>query len=691
MSSTMNELTFAGWLVEFTTLRSAQIDESGGAAFIASAAIEERQRDENGVVRRCDIRFNTRRGRKLASGELKRPEISEGRDPRNEALRQDARRKALARGLPYYFTCNIRETVLFEVAERADSDDVEVFSIILAKISSSAEAGAHKAEIQKNWNIFLDFLESRLAAAVVTRPSVTTADVVALRDAIFTIAEEAAGRAARFASADPTRAEEIRDEAVSSFNFPASLNPHFAGKFAEEITQILRFGAFVVAQKLILYRVLQEAGPRRTEPFQLDALSVPRESTDPQAIWSNLNAAFSLAMRRSGDYETAFLPKPFLEVLFAEPEGLAETEACEVGEVWHNLLAAIGEASWVSISQNVVGLLYEVIVEERFRHQLGQFYTPEDVVDILTTHAVRTPGDLVLDPSTGGGSFLRSAYMRKRALGATHQRSLADLWGCEITAFAALLSTVTLATADVTEPAAYPRVILSDFFAVRPGLVTNLEIPGEVGNLTFPQRFDAVVGNPPYISYRHLTNQSAILNALAVPDETIRYPKFSGKSDAYLWFIVHATRFLAPGGRLSFVISSGILFSDYGIPLIRFLGHHFKINAVVESMVERWFPEADTNTVLLFLEREYDQQARSDNVMRFVRLRRPLAQLLPPPASPDRREVLEDLVDRLLTQPVSDSDPVMHVNAIIQGNDGGLSLSDEILSADLLDEESEVA
>src|SRR4051812_7206425 len=99
MPSTMNELTFAGWLVEFTAIRSARLRESGGSALIHNAAIEERQRDELGVVRRCDIRFNSSRGRKLASGELKRPEVPEGRDPRNERLRADARRKALARGL----------------------------------------------------------------------------------------------------------------------------------------------------------------------------------------------------------------------------------------------------------------------------------------------------------------------------------------------------------------------------------------------------------------------------------------------------------------------------------------------------------------------------------------------------------------------------------------------------------------
>lgn len=120
----MNELTFAGWLAEFTATRAKRREDAGEAVLIASGAIEERQVDSEGRVRRCDLRFNSSSGRKLASGELKRPEVAEGRDPRNEKLRSDARRKAVARGLTYYFTCNIAKVVLYAVANTPGEDDL---------------------------------------------------------------------------------------------------------------------------------------------------------------------------------------------------------------------------------------------------------------------------------------------------------------------------------------------------------------------------------------------------------------------------------------------------------------------------------------------------------------------------------------------------------------------------------------
>ena len=336
----MNELTFAGWLAEFTATRAQRRQDSGEPVLIASGAIEERQVDADGRVRRCDLRFNSSSGRKLASGELKRPEVAEGRDPRNEKLRFDARRKAIARGLPYYFTCNIADVVLYAVALKPNEDDSEVGSFNLAKITRSAQAPAYREQISQRWSEFLDALETKLTAVGRTRPTVTTEDVIAIRDAIYAVAAEVLPRALRRVRADPTLAEELRAEANRSFNFPAALQDRYPDRFREEITQLLRFGTFVVTQKLVLYRVLEDAGPRRTDPFRLDPLDVSKTSTDPQGIRAALDQAFSLAIRRSRDYETAFLPQPLVDLVFSDPEGSDEADNTQVGGVWAQLLRA---------------------------------------------------------------------------------------------------------------------------------------------------------------------------------------------------------------------------------------------------------------------------------------------------------------------------------------------------------------
>jgi type I restriction-modification system DNA methylase subunit len=684
----MTEMTFVGHLGNITSVRADRRRQAGDAVLIASGAVEERQIDPaTGRLLRCDIRLNAPNGRKLASGEVKRPEVPEGRDPRNEILRADARKKAVARGLPYYFTCNMAEVVLYAVAQRAGEQDKEEVAYILAPISDSKDVAAFHDQIEAEWTAFLNDLEDRLRAVETARPSVTTRDVLLLRDALDAIADEAIERSVRRVAADDSLAERIREEAFAAFGFNVNLNRKFPHDLRHEMLQIIRLCAFVLAQKLILYRVLAEAGPRRQHPFSLDAAPAVGATTDPAVIRGQINAAVGHAIKRSKDYETAFNPQPLEEAVFVEPETQEEVDQCRVGEVWEALLQSISTVSWAAISQNLVGFLYETIVDPEFRHQLGQHYTREDVVDVLVTYAIERPGELVLDPASGGGSFVRAAYARKRALGDTHEEVLRDIWAFEIAAFAAELTTISLATADTSEPAAYPRVLLRDFFTVAPRDTTELQVPDDDGTLSVPELFDAVIGNPPYISYRNQTNQDAVVRALTKDAQELDLPAFSGKSDEYVWFLVHATRFLRAGGRLAFVVSSGILFSDYGIPLIRFLGRHFRIEAVIDSVVERWFIDADTNTVLLLLRREPRAEERATNTIRFVRLRRPLAQLLPTPEDPKRRQALETLVEEIASAPAGDDDPRFQVNMVAQGSDGGLDFAGNGFSSNEDDDE----
>ena len=87
--------------------------------------------------------------------------------------------------------------------------------------------------------------------------------LIAIRDAIYAVANEALPRVVRRVSADDSIAEDLREESAKSFNFPAALQKKYPEKLREELVQMTRFGVFVVTQKLILYRVLEDSGPRR--------------------------------------------------------------------------------------------------------------------------------------------------------------------------------------------------------------------------------------------------------------------------------------------------------------------------------------------------------------------------------------------------------------------------------------------
>jgi len=253
------------------------------------------------------------------------------------------------------------------------------------------------------------------------------------------------------------------------------------------------------------------------------------------------------------------------------------------------------------------------------RHRFGQHYTPLEVASLLAAFAVRSPHDLIFDPSCGDGRLLAQALMLKRELGSRRNAS-SELYGIDRERRAIELAAQGRA-----------QVACADFFDVAPAAALNQ-------SLTLPSAFDAIVGNPPYIRQELMgpRDKQRIERRLKVDCDAsndIHWPRWSGRSDIYVYFFAHATAFLKPGGRLVFITASSWLDVGYGAALREFLLENFRVIAVVESNCESFFQDASINTAITVLEREHDRGARSSNSIKFVRLTAPLNKIIAQPRS----------------------------------------------------------
>jgi methylase of polypeptide subunit release factors len=266
----------------------------------------------------------------------------------------------------------------------------------------------------------------------------------------------------------------------------------------------------------------------------------------------------------------------------------------------------------------------------------GQYDTPPDVADLLLAFCFRRPADRLLDPSCGTGAFLARAAVMGQWM-SPGAEAAEQLWGVE-------LDPAVAAQAKQKLPKA--QILGGNYFAL------SVEETG---------LFDAVVGNPPYTRAEWIEqlNNAALLveqlsifadqggGALLPAQEQGRI--LNRRAGLHAHFLVHSASFLRDGGRLGFVVPNSWLDVAYGKRLKQFLLDHFKIVALIESNVERWFSQASVNTCLLLLERCKDGEARQSNRVRLVRLRRPLAQLLPFNVDDEQRwSRLESLSARLL-------------------------------------------
>lgn len=423
---------------------------------------------------------------------------------------------------------------------------------------------------------------------------------------------------------------------------------------------LARHWAYSLAVRILFYFTI-----RRYYSGLPDLSPVPG-NTQPLAIL--LQDAFSKA--QSVDWQAVFENSP-LDNLGLPPE--AEPILRELLDNFHRY-------DFGQLKEDVIGQIMEGLIPEEERHALGQYFTREDLVDLMIGFVADNDQAYYLDPTCGSGTFLNRLYSRLRWLSvykAPHSNLLERLWGVDIAHFPAELATINLFRQDVKDLSNFPLIVVQDFFGVRPGQKFSFP-PLKSTGTDYPKievkipELHGIVGNFPYIRQELIERQSPgykkrIVLAVAQewfwkdqglfevkgippqdieqvrqksPDEQQSWLKdqvdkgridlrLSGQADIYAYLFFHAAAFLEKGGRLGIVTSNAWLDVAYGEELKRFFLRHFKIIAVVASWCEPWFEDAAINTAFTILERCDDSGERANNIVRFVKVKKPLADLLP--------------------------------------------------------------
>ena len=299
------------------------------------------------------------------------------------------------------------------------------------------------------------------------------------------------------------------------------------------------------------------------------------------------------------------------------------------------------------------------------RQNLGQYFTGPDVVDLILGFCLKHEEDRILDPACGAGTFLVRAYQHKKLLNQMlpHEAILKTLWGVDIAKFPAHLAAINLAINDLGVDNNYPNVLHQDFFSLlvkeegfdlpeRWRRVLARTLGGEPREVVYPRYFDAVVGNPPYSRQEKIQEigvDKGILIDKALKDLSGKKLAHIGKrAGIYAYFFVHGTKFLKDKGYFGFIVSNSWLDVDYGKGLQELFLNNYKIIAIIESKVERWFEAADINTCIVILQKCKDKKERDANLVRFAYLKQPLRRFIPPAQDMWEKEVeRQTAIDKL--------------------------------------------
>jgi methylase of polypeptide subunit release factors len=346
---------------------------------------------------------------------------------------------------------------------------------------------------------------------------------------------------------------------------------------------------------------------------------------------------------RRYDYDALFMPHA-LDSLVQIPSA-GQT-------LIRTLIDQLASYDWASLTDDVLGSVFERLIPREEQVLLGQFYTPRPVADLLAALTIEGDRPLVLDPGCGSGTFLMSAYdfisSRTRL---RHQELLATIWGFDLSPFAAELAAINLFRQDLSEFENFPRIVPGNFFDRDLGQTVEFPPPRVTSHgmskIPIPiPIFDCIIGNPPYLRSQNQDDLDPKYRAQLFSAAGRVGVKAPAKTDLFAFFIYHAMRFMGPGSKLGFVTPSSWLTADYAVTLQQLLTSELRLVALVASNVESLFPQVDINAALLIAEKVAPEaQLHDQSNLRFVTFKTPIATMLKGPA--DYWKKVVKLTDRI--------------------------------------------
>jgi adenine-specific DNA methylase len=223
----------------------------------------------------------------------------------------------------------------------------------------------------------------------------------------------------------------------------------------------------------------------------------------------------------------------------------------------------------------------KLITEATAEKLRGGFYTPEPIAEFILRWGVNGSNHLeILEPSCGDGVFLqilKNLNLKYKSITAVE----IDQKEAEKAEAIELIN---------------KQIIIDDFHTYC--------------NNTL-QRFDLIVGNPPYIRYQFFNRQQQVEAGDIFIKAGLTYSKLT---NAWVSFVVGSSLLLKDsGGKIGFVLPAEILQVSFALQLRNFLAHFYnKINII--SFEKLVFPNIQQEVVLLLCEKNNTKNHKIEHI-----------------------------------------------------------------------------
>jgi len=220
--------------------------------------------------------------------------------------------------------------------------------------------------------------------------------------------------------------------------------------------------------------------------------------------------------------------------------------------------------------------LYQQVFHVAMRHKIGEFYTPSHLVEKMISESYKI-GLKTLDPSCGSGSFLIKLIVRifkSKNNESVIAEAIDNIYGFDINPLATLTAKVNFLLLFLDyfngEVSKMPRINIFLIDSLFPEQ-SNLKIENKISKLN--KSFDLIIGNPPWLTYKDITNKSYQLKIRTLSETLGIKPSSQYITHielASIFFFAIPLKFLKIKGIIFFVMPKSVLNGDHCFKFRRF-------------------------------------------------------------------------------------------------------------------------
>lgn len=203
----------------------------------------------------------------------------------------------------------------------------------------------------------------------------------------------------------------------------------------------------------------------------------------------------------------------------------------------------------------------------------GQFWTPDWVAEAMVSYVLKD-AELIFDPGTGTGAFFKA------------------LKNVDIT------RKIKFYGIDIDQ-----EVLKEEIYADPLCLV---EIRDFIKNPP-PQKFKAIVANPPYIRHHRIDSETKIF--LKMLSKRITGNVIDGRAGYHIYFLIQALNLLEESGKLAFIMPADTCEGTFAKKLWDWIIKNFCLECVVTfNEAATPFPTIDTNAVIFLIKKDVQKK-----------------------------------------------------------------------------------